>query len=385
MNNIWKKLPWVLAIALVVIYLLEPSTLPWILLGVVVVGGVSAAIFRFMPKRGLIGPVESCRFMPKGGTGPLLVPAADAFLPKEQSQWWYWTGHLQTEEGKRFGFEIVFFTFYNFLIMRDQLAQAAITDVDGDSFAFKAFVKTHIPDQIKNGFKLSSGKGHKITATGGDGIDHLHSEVGNYVLDIDLKSIKPVVLRYDGDAHNYVFGGYTYYYSRTRMDASGTLSINGKSHKVTGTGWFDRQYGKLYQAIIQGWQWFAIDLDDNRQIMIFDFNGEDATVETLGSITDASGHTTTLTAQDFNINILDYWTSPVSGCTYPSGWEVTVDNQTFNIHPLIKNQELSGNGDDSWVGPVYWEGACSVSGDVNGKAYVELNGYSPLCHPDTAH
>lgn len=353
MSKIWKKLPWAIAIVLIVICLLKPQLLPWILLGVVVV------ICFFMPKRGLIGPV--------------VLPADDAFLPEEQVQWWYWTGHLHTEEGKRFGFEVVFFTFDNF-IMRDQLVQAAITDIDGNSFAFEEFVEFHLPDRTKNGFNLTSGKSNKVTAIGGDGTDHLHSEVGDYILDLDLKSTKPVAMHYGGDAHPYVFGGYTYYYSRPHMDAVGTLSIGGKSYKVTGTGWFDRQYGELFQAINQGWQWFAIELDDNRQIMLFDFNGEDSSVEKSGSITDALGRTTTLAAHEFEVNILGYWTSPTTGCTYPSGWEVTIEGQIFNIQAIVKDQELCGNH-SFWVGPVYWEGTCSVSGAVSGEAYVELNGY----------
>jgi len=363
MRTILALLPWVLAIALLVICLLEPRSTPWILLGVAVL----MCWFRhlFWPERGLIGPLQ--------------IPAQDAFLPNEQVQWWYWNGHLQTEEGKRFGFEIVLFGFHDFHripVMHDQLVQAAITDVDGDSYAFEEFVEFVLPDRTKNGFNLSSGKDNKVTASGGGGSDHLHSEVGNYVLDLDLKS-NTVAPHCGGGARPYAVGGYTYYYSRPRMQASGTLGIGGKSYKVTGTAWFDRQFGEIYNAISQGWQWFAIELEDNRQIMIYDFNGKDALLGT-GSITDALGRTTDLAAHQFNITVLDHWTSPATKCTYPSGWEVTVEGQKFNIQPLVKNQELRGRH-KFWIGPVYWEGACSVSGDVGGKAYVELNGYCREC------
>lgn len=354
MSKLWKKLPWILGAILILICLLKPSLLPWILLIAVVFACL------FMPRRGLIGPVT--------------LPADDAFLPKEQVQWWYWTGHLQTEEGKRFGFEIVFFTFDSFLIMRDQLVQAAITDVDGNSFSFEEFVEFHLPDRTKNGFNLTSGPDNKVTAKGGNGNDHLHSQVGEYVLDIELKSTKPPALHYGGGAHPYVFGGYTYYYSRTHMETTGTLSIGGKTHKVTGTSWFDRQYGELYQAISKGWQWFAIELDDNRQVMLFDFQGSDSSVEKSGSITDALGRTTELAAHQFEVAVTDHWVSPNTGCTYPSGWKVTIENEIFHVQPLVKDQELHCQH-TFWVGPVYWEGACSVSGATGGKAYVELNGY----------
>lgn len=354
MSKLWKKLPWVIALALALFVLKEPQYLPWVLLAVV---GFACL---FMPKRGLIGPIE--------------LPADDAFLPTEQVQWWYWTGHLHTEEGRRFGFEVVFFTFDSFVIMRDQLVQAAITDVDGNSFQFEEFVEFHLPDKTRDGFNFTSGSNGKVTAVGGGGHDRLHSEVGDYVLDLELKSIKQPALHYGGDAHPYVFGGYTYYYSRTRMETAGTLSIGGKTYKVSGTSWFDRQYGELYQAINQGWQWFAIELEDNRQIMLFDFKGNESSVEKSGSITDAQGNTVTLSPHQFEVVVLDYWTSPNTGCTYPSGWKVTLGDETFVVQPLVKDQELRGQH-SFWVGPVYWEGACGVNGSVNGSAYVELNGF----------
>lgn len=354
MSKIWRKFPWLIVFILAMVCWKYPSALPWVLLA------VSILICWFMPKRGLIGPIT--------------LPADDAFLPSEQVQWWYWTGHLETEDGQRFGFEVCFFTFDAFLFMRDQLVQAAITDVNGNRFEFKEFVKFHLPNKTPNGFKLNSDSDNQVTAMGGNGKDHLHSEVGDYVLDIDLQSIKPPVLHYGGGAHPYFFGGYTYYYSRPQMTVTGTLSIGGKLHQVTGTSWFDRQYGELFQAISKGWQWFGIELEDNRQIMLFDFNGSNADVEKSGSITDAQGRTTDLAAHQFEVEILGHWTSPDTGCTYPSGWKITLGDETLIVQPQVLDQELCGTH-SFWIGPVYWEGACDVTGAVKGRAYVELNGY----------
>ena len=38
-------------------------------------------------------------------------PHDDSFLKDQEVQWWYWTGHLTSEDGRRFGYEIVFFVF----------------------------------------------------------------------------------------------------------------------------------------------------------------------------------------------------------------------------------------------------------------------------------
>lgn len=354
MKKLWQTSPWLVALGLALVVWGHPPLLPWMLLA-----GVAYACW-FMPKRGLIGPVS--------------LPADDAFLPAEQVQWWYWTGHLETEGGQRFGFEVVFFSFDAFLFMRDQLVQVAITDVDGQRFEYREFVEFHLPDRTPNGFRLSSGRDRAVTAIGGNGRDRLHSEVGDYVLDLELQTDRPPALHYGGDAHPYVFGGYTYYYSRPRMTATGTLTIAGTPHRVSGTGWFDRQYGELFQAINQGWQWFAIELADGRQIMLFDFKGDGAAVEKSGSITDAEGRTVTLAAHQFDVAVLGQWTSPTTGCVYPSGWRVTLGDERFTVAPSVQNQELCGRH-SFWIGPVYWEGACEVDGPTRGKAYVELNGF----------
>lgn len=354
MSKLWKKLPWIVAGILLTIGLLKPPLLPWMLLILTVLA------WLFLPRRGLIGPVQ--------------LPADDAFLQSQQVQWWYWTGHLFSDDGRRFGFEIVFFAFDSLVIFRDQLVQAAVTDVNGQRFSFEEFVEFHLPNRTPNGFNLSSGKDNQVTAVGGNGSDRLHARIGDYVLDLQLNATQPPALHYGGDAHPYRFGGYTYYYSRPKMATTGTISVGGQTFQVSGNSWFDRQYGELYQAIQQGWQWFAIELDDNRQIMLFDFKGSDSDVEKSGSITDSQGRTVTLAAHEFDVKVLGEWISPHTGCTYPSGWEVTVRGETFTVEPLLKDQELRSQH-DFWVGPVYWEGACGVAGAVAGQAYVELNGF----------
>ncbi len=310
------------------------------------------------PKSSLIGPIE--------------LPEDDSFLPSQPVQWWYWTGHLKTKEGREFGFETVFFTFDSF--MRDQLVQSAITDVEDNSFYFNEFYDFHLPKDLKNEFNLTAGKNNQISAIGGGGKDTIHFEVNNYIVDLKIEEDKKPVLHYGGDAHPYVFGGFTYYYSRVHMTTTGTVKIGDEVFEVSGTTWFDRQYGDLYKAIIQGWQWFAIELDDNRQIMLYDILGKTTEVEKSGSITDAQGNTRLLSRHEFDVKVLGKWKSPHTGCTYPSGWEITLDNKKYIVTPQVKDQELHVKH-GYWAGPEYWEGTNTVSGDANGRAYVELNGF----------
>lgn len=316
----------------------------------------------FAPNKGLIGPVQ--------------LPRDDAFMHMQNVQWWYWTGHLETAEGRRFGYELVFFAFRNYGLFWSQLAQAAVTDEEGNRFHFTEDVKFSIPRSLKGAYHLVAGHGKQLRAEGGNGIDHLHFEVDGFILDIDLQQTKAPVMHYGGGPHPYYFGGFTYYYSRVNMATTGTIAFGGQTHRITGSSWFDRQYGDLLPAIMQGWQWFCIELEDNRQIMLYDLLGEGAGIqaERAGSITDADGLTHDLIAEDFSVEILGTWKSPHSGNKYPMGWRIKVAGMTLTIEPTVIDQELCAKH-KLWIGPEYWEGACRVSGEVNGRAYVELNGF----------
>ena len=79
--------------------------------------------------------------------------------------------------------------------------------------------------------------------------------------------------------------------------------------------------------------------------------------------------------EDFTLTAVRQWTSPESGATYPSGWQITFPELkiSLQVEPLIPNQEFRASF-------TYWEGAVGVRGQmdgttVSGHGYVELTGY----------
>jgi predicted secreted hydrolase len=189
------------------------------------------------------------------------------------------------------------------------------------------------------------------------------------VYDLVLDERKPPVLQHGNGYHDYDLGGYTYYFSRQRMDVEGTLIIDGESRQVTGEGWFDHQYGQLINVVASGWDWFAIQLEDDREIMLF--MGHDATEVIGGTFTEADCTTRELTPEEVTVVSTGTWTSPHTGCEYPQGWEIDVAGEHFVISPYLADQEVVND----FI--TYWEGASAVSGDASGRAYVELAGYCP--------
>jgi predicted secreted hydrolase len=301
-------------------------------------------------------------------TGRVELPGDDARHPDEPVEWWYWTGHLETAEGRWFGFELAFFAAELLPGQGGQMVHFAVTDVGTGTFQYDAQVLAEAAPVVENGFQFAM---PPQTAVGGNGRDTLHGEVDDYVLDVSLESTKPAVLQHGDGYTEYDVGGYTYYYSRERMAATGTIGVAGQTFDVTGTAWFDHQWGELGQVTNTGWDWFALQFDDGTELMLYTLRPKGGDVSVGGSFTDADCQTTELGPEDLRVTSLGEWTSPDTGCIYPSGWTVEFGDQSYTLTPVLEDQELY----EVAPAPKYWEGAATVGGDGTGRAYIELVGY----------
>lgn len=283
----------------------------------------------------------------------------------ELMEWWYWTGHLRTDEGRWFGFEEVFFLIQAGA-QQIHVGNFAITDIADQSFHYAGGFSPSAPVMPEGGLAFSL---DGMSVSWGGGVDTLHGEVDGYTLDLELTATKPPVLQYGDGYTDYPVGGYTYYYSRPRMRASGTIVVDGAPLQVTGSGWFDHQWGDLASIQDAGWDWFALQLDDGREIMLFLVRGEGDPALVGGTLTGADCATVEIHADDLEITPLAQWTSSESGCTYPMGWTLRVFDEEYELRPALEAQELINNHQ------TYWEGVALVSGSATGRAYVEMTGY----------
>ena len=319
----------------------------------------SSGLKRLEPTAVSVTAPKACRETPSGRVS---LPADDG-AHQQPVEWWYWTGHLKAEDGRWFGFEEVFFR-AKYKGLQSKMAHLAITDIAGRTFHHQAVSGLGDLSAPTGGFDLAMGG---LGAVGGGGRDHLHGKVDGYELDLDLRSQKAPVLQHRVGYTDYPFGGNTYYYSRERMAVEGTLTISGAPQRVVGTSWFDHQYGDLFKTAKLGWDWFALQLDDGREIMLFVVRDPAGPVLVGGSLSSAKCEVTEVT--DYKVTPLGTWVSPHTGCSYPMGWRVEVAGTTLDVLPVIEDQELST------AHPTYWEGAATVSGGATGRAYVELTGY----------
>lgn len=297
---------------------------------------------------------------------PQVVLPADDAVHDEAVEWWYWTGHLRDEAGRDYGFQVTFFLF-GVGDSRPTLSNVAITDLDADTFEHEAHFAFTEPNRVEGGFDFVQAD---HGATGGGGRDHLVGVVPGAALDLQVTG-EHAVLHHEDGYQAYGFGGYTWYYSRPRMTAEGTLTIGGEARTVTGTAWFDHQWGDLTAATEVGWDWFALQLDDGRDVMLYltRAEGDDAL---LGGTISEGAHVRYLGPDEFAVEATGAWTSDDTGCTWPSGWTVELPGERLVVTPARADQEVI---DSRMQSRSYWEGACAVSGDAAGRAYVELTGY----------
>jgi len=333
-------------------------------------------------------------------------PRDHAAHPTYKTEWWYYTGHLKSDQGRTFGYELTFFRIGTGIApiqekslatkntvkkspwSMDELYMAhfALTDDSGKEFF-------HTQTLNRSGLNTAKAdstrynvinKGWRVHQTGPDTFE-LFARSGEQALQLNLKAQKPLVIHGKNGVSQKAncVGCASHYYSYTRLLSSGTLTWKGKQFPVQGHSWMDHEFGSNQLTSQQvGWDWFSVQLDDNSELMLYQLRQKNGgmDINSSGSWISADGKAAHLKLGEFQSKALAYWKSPQTGGVYPSGWEVLVPNQGLSLHitPTVRKQELTS---PTPGGTSYWEGRCKVSGThngkaVNGEAYVELTGYS---------
>jgi predicted secreted hydrolase len=326
----------------------------------------------------------------------LTFPADHYSHPAFKTEWWYYTGHLESDSGKRYGYQVTFFRFG----LRDRqseikdkpplftelyMAHFAVSDIDRKKFFFR--------ERINRGYEGKAGAAtdrylvwnEDWKVEGDVKIHRIDVNDRGTRLSLSLNSLKPPVLHGDhglsqkGEGE----GRASYYYSLTRMKTEGEITINGKTEKVQGLSWMDHEFGSNQLTEDQvGWDWFSIQLNNQTEIMLYLMRRKDGSVDpySSGTLVAMDGTTKHLALNEFHVEVLDHWKSSRSGGNYPMGWKVTIPNQEIElkIAPEFTDQELITVRSTRVT---YWEGAVQVSGTIRnqpmrGMGYVELTGYA---------
>lgn len=316
---------------------------------------------------------------------PVVVPEAVVF-PRDDGphpqpvEWWYVTGHLFTAAGERYGFELVTFKGRS-RGLNGYAMHFAITDNRAGAFHYDQKIglapKT-ANDETDAGFDIAL-NGWRMA--GKNGNDRLVAAMPGYAIDLTLAAAKPPALHGDGGFLDYGDRGFTYYYSRTRIDVTGTLTLGDAAEPVTGQCWFDHQWGRFTTFQHGGWDWYALQFADRTELMLYVLRDERGAVYRVdGTWVEPDGAVTILNADDVVAHATGSWTSPATGTTYPSGWTIEVPAVELEVAltPALRDQELDTA---KTTEVIYWEGEVTVAGTradrpISGLGYVELTGYA---------
>ncbi len=318
--------------------------------------------------------------------------------PGYKTEWWYYTGNLAAPEGRRFGYQLTFFRIAlappaDAMTARTSdwaanhifMAHFALTDVAGKEFyAFERFSRgaAGLAGAQASPFRVwledwsAEESGEAMPAM------HIEARTEDAGIDLRMHPAKPLILQGEGgyDRKGSLPGDASYYYSFTRLQTEGAVTVEGQSFTVTGLSWMDREWSTSALGKDQvGWDWFSLQLSDGRDLMLYQIRSTDGSTSPFsnGVLVDPEGEPTPLRLEDVEILVNDYWESAGTNGRYPSRWRLNIPSVglSLEVTPYLANQELD-------LSVRYWEGAVQVAGTSDGKSvtgsgYVEMTGYEP--------
>jgi predicted secreted hydrolase len=203
----------------------------------------------------------------------------------------------------------------------------------------------------------------------------LRAREATAAIDLTISPVKPLVLQGNRGLSQKGPGGgnASYYYSYTRLATEGTVVVDGDTLSVSGTSWLDREWSTSALGPDQvGWDWFALQLDDGRDLMYYQLRSRDGSPSRFseGVLVGPDGTKTLLDRADVDLTVTDRWTVPDGSRTYPVAWRLRLPERDVDlrVRAAFPNQEMN-------VSVRYWEGAVVVTGSASGRGYVEMTGY----------
>ena len=323
-----------------------------------------------------------------------------------KTEWWYFTGHLEAEDGRRFGYQ---FTFFRVGLLPEVpaldsdwgastliMGHAAISDLEKREHYFSEVLYRVVPmlggfgtypDTLLAWSRGPTGTEDRWTLSwNGDAFDFVMGDRWQKIgFALSTRPEKTMIFQGPNGYSRKGEGesAASQYYSFTRLATSGTVMIDGQALAVAGESWMDKEFGSNQLGDHQvGWDWFSLQLADGREVMLYILRGRKGNVDyASGTVIGVDGSTRYLDRDAFVVEATAGWKSRKTGALYPAGWTVKVDDETFIIEPEMDDQENRGRKVPSLF---YWEGAVKVMDrdEISvGKGYVELTGYGNGSRP----
>lgn len=323
-------------------------------------------------------------------------PEDNGAHPDFRTEWWYFTGNLETKTGRKFGYQ---FTIFRTALSPEKtgknsdwnsnqvyMGHFTVTDIEKNDFYYsEKFSRegNELAGAVASPLKIwiEDWQVNEIPGLSGNEFPpvKISAETDEAIIDLSLTPLKNIILQGDEglSKKSGEEGNASYYYSVTRIKTTGKVNIKGEEFEVTGYSWLDREWSTSALSPEQkGWDWFSLQLDNDFEVMYYQMRKKDGSADNFskGAIVNPQGEKENIFLQDVNLEVTGYWNND-DGVQYPSGWKWIIPSRQIDliITPAVKNQELK-------LSVRYWEGSVFVNGrfgteNVNGRGYVELTGY----------
>ncbi len=319
--------------------------------------------------------------------------------PEFRTEWWYFTGNLASQEGRRFGYQLTFFRTAllpepvwraSRWAFRDAyIAHFALTDVEAEKFHHDQRVARgalNLAHAVFDSLKAHVGD---WSMTGGNGGMQLKAESSFGSISFSLDHDRPPVLHGQNGLvrRGQQAGEASYYYSLPDLRTIGTLRLFDQAYQIEGVSWMDHEFftgPEMGEA--QGWDWMSLHLSDSTAIMLYLFRDRERNIlpASGGTLIFGDGSQRQVRMSDFEVSPLSWWTSSKSGGKYPISWKLRIDNYQLELTTPVKNQELDTR---TTTGVIYWEGYIEATGSsggerIQGTGYLEMTGYAGVSKQD---
>ncbi len=343
-------------------------------------------------------------------TGPceFRFPQDHAAHPGFKTEWWYYTGNVWTDEGRRFGYQLTFFrnqtapsgvqsrwpepasAWRSLQLYLGHLAVSDIRNADHRQAETMARGTLGMAGALRRGEMVRVFLKGWSAAMGAER-HHLTAETPDLAVDLTLTPLKPPVFHGDGgySPKGRQPGKASCYYSLTRLRTEGRIRIGAKWFAVSGRSWMDHEFSTTpLEAGITGWDWFSLQLDDGRDLMVYFLRESEGRIHpaSSGTVVDREGEGAAIPSTEIRLETTAVWESPVTGASYPAGWTLSIPGRglALAVSPVLADQEMQT---PLTTAVTYWEGAVSVTGTsggrpVRGTGYVELTGYEAAFDAD---
>jgi predicted secreted hydrolase len=310
-------------------------------------------------------------------------PADHGAHPAFRSEWWYLTCPLSSATGAEFG--VQFTLFRQALAPLDEtagnpwrfgqvyMAHVALTDVAGAA---------HYEDtRLARGHPQLAGVSAQPFSAYLENWQLSNTNLSvisnEFTVELALSAPEPIVLQgFEGLSHK---GGSeaSYYYSIPRMVAAGQITRTTKGSQINaaveGACWFDREWGSsVLSSELVGWDWFALQFDDNSELMLFQLRSSELGKDSAqGKAIAADGEAKSIDPGALSLQPQDYWYDEES-IRWPIAWRLQIGERVLHIRAALADQRMRTT-------LRYWEGLVWVYDDAHrriGQGYLEMTGYA---------